>query len=170
MRRRVKTRTLAAFFAPLVLVPACGGRGLDPHSDAVLDAVDLTGRDIRDTEYCGAHTVECSGDPVTLARFKASRLLLCKEEALGVVPRPDVHDTTLGHTHGRDFRSWWPEGEISRVRDPADPGQVMEIRGCSRDVFLSCFRAHVTVREPGVVYDDVAALDCVRWAPWDPAP
>ena len=53
----------------------------------------------------------------------------------------------------------------SRIR-----GQVMEIRGCNRDVFLTCFRAHVVVRETGTVYDDVAALDCVRWAPWDPAP
>jgi hypothetical protein len=149
---------------------ACAGEAYSPGGDPVIDAVDLTGRDIRDVEYCGAHTAECGGDPIRLARFKASRLLLCREDALGVMPRPDIHDVTLGHTHGRDFRSWWPEGEISRVRDPSDQGQVMEITGCHRDVLLTCFRSHVIVKEPSVAYDDVAALDCVRWAPWDPAP
>ena len=154
----------------LALLAGCGGGPPEVRTDPVIDAVDLTGRDIRDTEYCGAHTVECGAIPAGLARFKASRLLLCQESSLRVTPRPDIHDATLGHTHGRDFRSWWPEGEISRVRNPQDQGEVMEVRGCSRDVFLTCFRAHVTVREPGVTYDDAAALDCVRWAPWDPAP
>jgi hypothetical protein len=152
------------------LVAGCGGGLPEVRTDPVVDAVDLTGRDIRDTEYCGIHPASCGADPVGLARFKASRLLLCRESSLEVTPRPDIHDATLGYTHGRDFRSWWPGGEISRVRHPQEQGEVMEVRGCARDVFLTCFRAHVTVREPGVTYDDTAALDCVRWAPWAPAP
>ena len=160
----------SALFISLGVLTGCAGGPPEVHTDAVIDAVDLTGRDIRDTEYCGVHTVECGATSAGLARFKASRLLLCRENDLHVTPRPDIRDVTLGHTHGRDFRSWWPEGEISRVRDPRDEGAVMEVVGCSRDVYLTCFRAHVTVHEPGTVYDDPAALDCVRWAPWDPAP
>ncbi len=87
-----------------------------------------------------------------------------------VTPRPEIHDPTLGHTHGRDFQSWWPEGQILRVRDDRDPGLVFDAAGCGRQGQFVCFHAHVVVRGDGNTYDDPQALDCVRNAPWDPTP
>lgn len=163
-------RGVTAVLELLAIVVACGCADAVPPETPVDRAVDVTGRDIRDTEYCGAHTAECGGDNPARVRFKAARLFLCPEGALRITARPDVHDTTLGHTHGRDFQSWWPEGQILRVRDPQDPGEVFEAQGCSRQGQFTCFHAHVVVRGEGVAYDDPQAIDCVRQAPWDPSP
>lgn len=163
MRRRV---IVSVALAGTMIACGC------PDAESPIDrAVDVTGRDIRDTEYCGGHVDECGGpDPAARVRFKASRLFTCPEDALSIVARPDLLDVQLGHTHGRDFQSTWPEGQISRTRDAQDPGQVFEAQGCSRRGRFTCFHAHVVVRGDGVTYDDPQAIDCVREAPWDPAP
>jgi hypothetical protein len=157
-----------ALLLGLVSVAACGGGGAD--MTPIDHAIDVTGRDIRDTEYCFGHTAECGVDTAARVRFKASRLLLCPEASMHITPRPDIHDTTLGHTHGRDFQSWWAEGQILRVRDDRDPGEVFDAEGCGHQGQFVCFHAHVVVRGDGITYDDPQALDCVRNAPWDPAP
>jgi hypothetical protein len=165
----MRCRVIAMVFVAVGLV-ACGCPGVPPETP-IDRAVDVTGRDIRDTEYCGGHVAECGGAiPAARVRFKAARLFMCPEGAMNIVAHPELHDVQLGHTHGRDFTSTWPEGQISRVRDPQDPGQVYEAQGCSRSGQFTCFHAHVVVNGDGITYDDPQAIDCVRQAPWDPAP
>jgi hypothetical protein len=166
MRRGVTaTSALAA-----VLVAACGPAPGVPPETPIDRAVDVSGRDIRDTEYCAQHSAECGGDNPARVLFKAARLFNCPEQSLRVTYRAELHDTTLGHTHGRDFQSWWPEGQILRTRDPQDPGEVFEAQGCGRQGRFTCFHAHVIVKGDGSQYDDPQATDCVREAPWDPTP
>ena len=159
--RNVTLRAIA------IIVTGCAG--VTPADEANRQ-VSLTGRELRETEECEARGVACGEIPADRVHWKAVRLFACSDAAVSVRPRPDVDDATLGVNHGRDFRAWWRAGEIVRVRDPSDRGEVFEARGCGQVGMFTCFRAHVVMRTPEARYDNPADVSCVRWAPWDPRP